>query len=158
MKILIVPQRQFDETMKKHNLNDGNIEEKTKLALISVVETFEQGYQHWFKEDHVNVLNFDFDDIEKAELETATYTAKGFSFEQGKKLIKFLESIDKEKCNLLIVHCAAGISRSGAIGTYANEFLQLDNKEFLNNNKYIHPNGRTLRILHRLDRGIEIDE
>lgn len=154
MKILIVSHKEFEYIMTKNNLDDYNITDK-KLSVISIVETFDGGLHHWFKEDHDNVLNLDFDDIEDKEMVLATYTAKGFSFDQGKKVISFLEGIDVDDCEILLIHCAAGISRSGAIGRFSNDYFRLDNGEFTRNNSKIHPNARTMRILNRLLRGIE---
>lgn len=151
MKVLATSQREFDNLMRKNNVNDKNVESKTKLALISIVDT--DGFdKYYFKQNHSNVLNLKFDDIEK---DIQKY--KTMNVEQGKQIITFLKNIDKENVVYLIVHCAAGISRSGAVATFANEFFELDNEVFKTDNRFIHPNGNVLRILHSLTRN-EMDE
>ena len=47
------------------------------------------------------------------------------------------------------VHCNAGISRSGAIGTFANDYCGMNYSEFLKNNPYIMANSYVLRLLRR---------
>ena len=41
----------------------------------------------------------------------------------------FCKKIYKEDITL-IVHCSAGISRSGAVGTFVNQYLNLDTQKF----------------------------
>lgn len=36
--------------------------------------------------------------------------------------------VDRQKCELLLVHCGAGVSRSAAVGAAINEYLELGQK------------------------------
>jgi len=45
----------------------------------------------------------------------------------------------------LLVHCDAGISRSGAVATFASNYLNIDFQD-----EYIKPNPYVLRILNNL--------
>jgi len=50
-------------------------------------------------------------------------------FDEGhaKKIIAFLDNANKDpKDSDLVVHCSAGISRSGAVGTFACDYFGLD--------------------------------
>jgi len=77
---------------------------------------------------------------------------KLFNKEQAKEVVGFLSAINQgdEEDGVLVAHCDAGISRSGAIGTFAVDFLRLDYQEFINSNPYIRPNYYVLRILRQL--------
>jgi predicted protein tyrosine phosphatase len=158
MKILILSHQQFENLMSNNKLNDKNVEETTQAAFISIVDTEGIHYKHWFEENHKNVLNLKFDDIDTKEIQVGKWTANGFSVEQGKEVLTFLENINKDSLKVLVIHCAAGVSRSAGIGDFANDYFQLDNNVFLKDNPHIHPNMRVKRILNRLIRGIEMDE
>ena len=70
---------------------------------------------------------------------------------QAHHIIKFLES-NKDSIDTLVVHCAAGVSRSGAVGLFSCRYLNLDEKEFRNTNKMIHPNYYVLSVLNRVSK------
>lgn len=147
MKVLVLSQRQFDNLMVDNSVNDKNVEEKTKIALISITDT--SGFdKHYFKTNHKNVLNLKFDDIEE---DIGKY--KTISIKQGRQIISFLEGINKDVVVYLLVHCAAGISRSGAVGTFANDYFKLDRDVFKLDNPYIHPNGNVMRVLNNIMSG-----
>ena len=70
-----------------------------------------------------------------------------FNDKLAKQIINFVNTY-KDKIDTLIVHCDAGESRSGAVGVWANRYLELDEKEFLENNKKIYPNSYIYNILY----------
>lgn len=64
------------------------------------------------------------------------------------KIIKFIDRVQKDsKDSTLIVHCHAGISRSGAVGTFACDYCGLNYNEFIKENYYVQPNSHILRTL-----------
>jgi predicted protein tyrosine phosphatase len=69
-----------------------------------------------------------------------------FNDSHAKQIIDFIKTIDE---SVLFVHCAAGISRSGAVSLFCNRFFELDESNFRKANKYIHPNSHILDVLHR---------
>jgi predicted protein tyrosine phosphatase len=75
-----------------------------------------------------------------------------FSTEQAKLVIGFLTTCDQddETDCVLVVHCDAGISRSGAVGTFAVDFLRLNYQEFTKGNPYLRPNYFVLRVLRNM--------
>jgi protein tyrosine/serine phosphatase len=116
----------FVNTMRQNNLNDYNIEDSKDLAIISIVcensrfIPFKHGTndEHHFKQNHANVLNMEFYDIDREEVfEGRKYLP--FSSDQAKRLIDFIE-INQNKN--YIIHCHAGISRSGAVGQFITDF------------------------------------
>jgi len=75
-----------------------------------------------------------------------------FNTEQAKDVIGFIISCDQddETDGVLIVHCDAGISRSGAVGTFAVDFLHLDYEKFTKINPCLRPNYYVLRVLRNM--------
>ena len=66
----------------------------------------------------------------------------------AKKIVKFIDKIQNDiNDSALVVHCHAGISRSGAVGTFTCDYCQLDYNNFLKNNPYILANSHVLRTL-----------
>ena len=156
MNIFILSKRQFDELMIKKGLTVENVESKvTKAALISICSEVDQenyiDQRPHFNKDTSNVLNLLFEDITE-DLWTKTMgkdvLMKAFTKDQGLKVIEFLNKHkDKET---LIIHCAAGISRSGAIGTFAAEYFNVDLEKFNELNPHIHPNSLVITTLRKL--------
>jgi len=117
---------EFVRVMKTNKFTDYNIEDYKDLAIISIIcddssfMPFKHGVgdEHYFKQNHANVLNMKFYDIDKVE-EFNGKTYHPFNPEQAKRLIDFIEVNQKKN---YIIHCHAGISRSGAVGQFITDF------------------------------------
>lgn len=73
------------------------------------------------------------------------------SDEELQKIVDFIDS-HKDKF-YFVVHCSAGISRSGAVARYILERFEDSNKEWFNQqNKFIQPNLYILKRLKELTR------
>jgi predicted protein tyrosine phosphatase len=60
---------------------------------------------------------------------------------QARILVKFIyDLVSSDKQWSLIVHCAAGICRSGAIGSFAQAFSAMSDAEFAATNPRVQPN------------------
>lgn len=71
-----------------------------------------------------------------------------FNDHMAEDIVDFIKRIHaEEEDSVLIVHCHAGISRSGAVGTFACDFCRLDYQKFCRLNPYIMPNSYVLRLL-----------
>jgi len=68
-----------------------------------------------------------------------------FSKECALRIIEFIDR-NKDRVDTLVAHCDAGISRSGAVGLFANRFLGLDEKNFRKDNNVL-PNVFVLNTL-----------
>ena len=132
-KITVLPQHGFDSLMTYLNLDDSNVELNNNLAMISIICSYECnntymvekhgiGDVHHFKEDHQNVLNINFDDLENDKLVDGL-TYKTINTEQADILVNFIfGNIGRD----FIIHCHAGISRSGAIAQFIRDYFNND--------------------------------
>lgn len=156
MKIRTLSHNDFDCLCYQRDIYDDNVETRKDDAFISIIGTeecrkyyLEDDDDHWFKKDHDNVLNLEFDDI------TEDITWKGHKFlaiteKQADKIIDF---ISKNKGKNFYVHCKAGISRSGAVSTFIYSFFNdngiYDKHDFEKYNSHIRPNNYVLTLLKR---------
>lgn len=158
----------FDVMCLKRNLNDDNIENINNTAYISIICTeecrkyyLEDETAHWFKNEHPNVLNLDFDDITEDRMYKG-HLFKAMSEEQADKCIEFIENNMGKNFD---IHCTAGISRSGAICQFIFDFYNKDNvypkSDFEYFNRHIRPNNHVLTLLKRAyykKHGLFVDE
>jgi predicted protein tyrosine phosphatase len=155
MKVYIFSKQQFDKTMKDNGINDGNVESHNKIFIISIIDTdvWLESKEAYFKQNHENVLNLRFDDVEHDGEPSPTNFDKGtkaFTEEQANELFEFIKKHrDKETC---IVHCMAGISRSSACALFVVGYCKGDYNEFKRENPHICPNARVERMLNQARR------
>jgi predicted protein tyrosine phosphatase len=88
----------------------------------------------------VDIIRFHFDDIEMP-INGLTRLNKRLA-----KLIKNFVDTYKDKVNNIIVHCTAGISRSGAVGCTLAMYLNGDNEYLLKTGQYI-PNKHVYKLM-----------
>ncbi len=147
MKIDVKP-RSFFESIK------GTPEEKAKLAthrVISIESSNGDDMEPPFSQEALaspNLLCMVFDDV----IEDADEQFVKFSEADAKAILDFV----CDDSMPVIVHCSAGIARSGAIGealdSYYNCFLKRNDEDhqwFLQKNKQIRPNTLVKRLLMR---------
>ncbi len=120
------------------------------VAYISINDTvgpFSSSPLNEFKhEPNVLILHFDdvIEDGQRSPTNNTTLT-RSFSNDQAKSIISF---IDNNKDKNFIVHCVAGISRSGAVGTFISNYLDnVDYEFFKKYNTRIAPNMLILTTL-----------
>jgi len=147
IKIYVMSKVQMKDFIEFNKLNDENIEYQTDIAIISINDNSNSFWGiPFFNVDHLNVLNLKFDDVDVDIKE-----CKAFTREQALKTIDFLSSQKNRKT--LLIHCAAGISRSGAIGQFAIHYLNGDKEHFRLKNSHILPNNKVLRELNNIANG-----
>jgi len=83
---------------------------------------------------------------------------KLFNWRQAKEIINFGDGINKGKDkSVLVIHCDGGISRSGAVSTFLNDYYGLNFRDFKKRNPKIKPNHYILRVL-REESGLGINK
>jgi len=118
---------EFHQLMTKSDFNDSNIEDQTKLAIISITGG-EPSDKHYFKRSHANVLNISFYDIDEA-VEISGVKHEPITVEQARRIIDFIE-VNQNKN--YIIHCVAGVSRSGAVAQFITDFYGWADKSTFN--------------------------
>lgn len=124
-----------------------------------IISIFDKGYYSPIPVDLPNVLKLEFDDVtERENYDDFLH----FNDELADKIVEFIKPIDKNDERPFYVHCAAGISRSGAVGYMLNEWFnkyltinKSDDQMFRMNNNHIMPNPEVIRILKRKMFGTE---
>ena len=118
----------FKKILETNNWNDSNLPDNVAFISICCTETENSSYEtHLLSDNHDNVINLDFDDINgytlKDQFPDDDYVkdnpARGLNDEQGLQLVKFIENnIGKD----IYVHCSAGVSRSQGIVKFILEY------------------------------------
>lgn len=141
MEILVLSQREFEEIMIKNGINNNTVELHEDTFFISIHES--KAKETYFdNKENVKVMRFDDCTFDFADM--VSFTKK-----QALELLDFIdENINKKTC---IIHCAAGISRSGAVGTFICDYTESDYKEFSKLNPHILPN---ILVLNRLKKAV----
>ena len=147
MKIEVKGRSYFEEIK-------GTPEEKAKLAMhrvISIESSNGDDTEPPFSQEALsspNLLCMVFDDV----VENADEQFVKFSEADAKAILDFV----CDDSMPVIVHCSAGIARSGAVGealdSYYNCFLKRNDEDhqwFLQKNKQIRPNTLVKRLLMR---------
>ena len=143
VKIYVLSKLRFDDLLKNNNIDDSNVDTYKNSAFICINDTTGSYYHEPILTEHFNVLNLFFDDVE-----TDTCEYRAFTENDAKRVISFLDV--NKNVKLLLVHCGAGVSRSGAIGQFALDYLNGDKDQFNFDNSFILPNSRVLQMLIRV--------
>jgi predicted protein tyrosine phosphatase len=154
-KIYVLSKVNFQNLLIYNNISDENVSDFKNYAFICINDSC-GSYYHTplFNSIHHNVINFFFDDVEtNFELSSNNNEeTKLFTESDAKKTIEFLEH--NKQIKALFIHCAGGTSRSGALGTFALDYLHGDKQDFKTTNSMIVPNAKVLRILNKTYREI----
>lgn len=145
MKILVLSKRDVKSCcyMDKTFLNDQN---RYFISIAGIADGCE--YPHPFlTKDSKRVLHLLFDDVTEKEKDNPSIIL--FNEEHANKIFEFIKTIPNTA--ELYINCAAGISRSGAVGFVLNEYFNVNNTEdyyqFQKTNRQIQPNPMVKRIL-----------
>ena len=149
MKVFAYSKGKFNRFMIEQGIDDSNVESYDIYAFISILDVTGLDCDGHFEEQHKNVKIQHFGDY--GELDEGILEGPGiFSHKQANELIEFIEA-NKHK-QIFIVHCTAGISRSGAIATFINDLYGNSYKEFFNDNRQIQPNYTILSRIREVYR------
>jgi|LakMenE01Jun11ns_1017448.scaffolds.fasta_scaffold8944012_1 predicted protein tyrosine phosphatase len=156
MRTRVLSKLKFDEILPRMGItNDtvGNFD----AAFISISNP-DSAHTAYFDGNRKNVLNLVFDDAtdeENQRLSTLGLTElQLFTRKQAQEIIDFME-VNRDR-ETVYVHCSAGRSRSGAVGTFINDVWGRQTfQEFINSNPTVSPNYYVLALLRRVYNNIE---
>lgn len=139
----------FKRTLKLKLVDDSTVENQTDLAFICIHNPDDgPDEKPYFYEDHDNVLNVWFYDVDEPVAEGDKIFAP-ISAEQAESIYAFVKR-HKDKKGILI-HCTAGVARSGAVAAFIHDFTTRgggDWEAFKRDNPSILPNPTVYRLLH----------
>lgn len=121
------------------------------------------GDDYAFRPDTEEFITLFFDDCIPGKEWFDKYPgAKPFTEDQAVKVIDFIEAAITRRDENIIVHCSAGISRSGAISSFiVDNFTEMRYDEWkASNASWIHPNDYVYGLLRRelmRRKGIEVE-
>ena len=155
LKVLVYSHCEFDQLCYVNKWDDDNVEDLNSKAFISIIGTnecqkyyLEEEEYHWFKQNHNNVLNLEFDDIEE-DINYNGHIFKSMNEKDAEKIVNFIENnIGKT----FYIHCRAGRSRSQAIFKYiVTMYYKIYDEETCGrkDNPCFSPNMHVLRLLKR---------
>lgn len=145
-QIVVVPRLVIENYIK-----DDNASYWENWSLISISTSEEQivpdkeNLLHKGCNDFLECVFADVTDKEYNEFKKF-YPIELFSKETARKIIDFINKI-KGFSDILVVHCDAGISRSGAVGLFACRYLKMSENEFRKQNRVL-PNMYVLGVLN----------
>ena len=141
-EVIILSREQFiDKILHK-------VDEIKDTFFISILEPDDD-----FENLHEDTNNFKTWKFYDVEYDIDNY--KAITFEQAKEIYEFIKKNEGKK---LIVHCYAGVSRSGAIGEFYWEMLGGSYKQLMKKFPNISPNGRVLSYLRVAEKMDYIDD
>ena len=155
MIVTVISKFTFDQYIKGIGVTNENVEEKFKnFCFISIIDTIGYSGPSYFNGDKSNVKILYFDDVDESGTVgmwqgiSKDRALKSFSEEQAVEVIDFLEN--QRNGDICLIHCLAGISRSGAVVVFVNDYFGTESyQEFMRRNPMIQPNGKVLQLLKR---------
>ena len=146
MKVTILNRKNFEILLMSKYAGVNPVEGDMENCFISI-HNYDQAVM---EDDHHNFLNLWFDDITDDALYNKSYYPSCYLFteKQARLIIEFCE-YNQSKKNLF-VHCFAGISRSGAVGTFINDIWGEESfQEFSARHPWLHHNPYVKMLLMR---------
>lgn len=143
--IKVYSQIDFNNAMKSNGIDDSNVENEKDSIFISITNRNSKT-EHWFKENHKNVINLDFDDASSDNEELRTISdkqAESLMFFIDDNLSKSTEDVD------VYIHCLAGMSRSRAVAEYIKRHYDVGYDKIERDLYYNYLNHEVLNGLER---------
>lgn len=139
-RVQVVPKVEFERRLRlQPNFLDSHF-------AISICDP---GEKRAFDGAHEHLLKLTFCDVGAGEIPRGLRRKYPcMSRHDALRTIAFIKRCRSASAVLdLVVHCNAGISRSGAVGRFAVEFLHLSRLEFHENNRLVFPSSHVLGLL-----------
>jgi predicted protein tyrosine phosphatase len=157
MLVEVMSKKNFEDKMRMEGITDLNVEDRCKsglfappkMYLISINNSHGSDNRSYFRHDHKNVIRLFFDDLEAhdpiLQNEEARLRLKLFDMGQAKRIVEFAKQFDND--SQVTVHCLAGVSRSGAVGTFLASRFHVPEENFVHE-KDLYPNRLVMTLLN----------
>jgi len=108
-------------------------------------ELKKSGLKNWLSFDFWDIID---DPMLLDQMQKQYLNYRLFDNQQAAEIVSFIKDRQNEsEPSILVCHCDAGISRSGAVGVFASEFCGFGYHKAMNENSNIKPNSMVLRML-----------
>lgn len=143
----------FTRAMQMNGWTDGTLPDNVAIISICCTDTIDDNTEYHYFKTSGNVLNIEFDDLDKDVLyrlgpeAVEQYEHRCMTDEQAKQMVEF---ILRNKDKNFYVHCSAGVSRSQAVIKFIHLNLSEDKNQFElnpNNSDYSFANGYVYSLL-----------
>lgn len=155
VRIICLSHKEFDKRMREMGLDSSNVGEHKDKVFISIIGT-KECLEHYLREDDTthyfsngtdNVLNLDFDDLDRDFVYNG-YKFKAMTMKQAEESIDFIErTIGVSE---YYVHCRAGVSRSRAFCEMISRILEENGVDFEYEDRDKYSNRLNSGVLRRL--------
>lgn len=146
--IYAVSYLKFKDLIKEHNITNETVNQRN-TAFIQILCT--DNGEEFVLNNNDNVLSLRFDDIDEPldlKLFGEEYVqVYPMSEVQADHIVEFVEK-NKDK-ETFIVHCMAGVSRSGGVTRWISEHFKQSNFAYREENPYVKPNQRIINLLRK---------
>ena len=142
VRIIALPKLKFDESFTSETMKNFHY-----ACFISILDPDND-------EDRYDSTLDNFLKVKMWDIEETLVADNGrvFSKPSDKELDRIYEFIQQHKDKVrFVVHCSAGISRSGAVAEFIKEIHHenIDKEQYMKDNKYIQPNLYILKELRK---------
>ena len=143
-QILAIPKLAFD-----NNFEGEDFSKLEHMAFISILDI--DNNEKKYDTSQSNFLQVKMWDIESDLFEDGKLKYEKPSEEELTKIVLFIMRNSNKK--VFVIHCSAGISRSGAVATFLYDkfYDEVEKDRFRRENKNIQPNLFILNSLKRID-------
>lgn len=150
MIVFALSKAMFNRYMAEKGVTPQNVEDQD-IAFISI-NNQDDHEAPYFPENKKNVKVMVFADIDQDTYVPLVGTGKtelvkAFTMEQARELYGFIKVNMKRQG--FLVHCTAGVARSGAVATFINDFAKGSYSDFIRKNPSIQPNTHVLQLLRK---------
>jgi predicted protein tyrosine phosphatase len=144
-KIYALSRYRFCELIDDRNITDENVREHN-TAFIQILNAGDEGDLCFkLKSNNDNVICFRFDDADEAVDLPGYVPVVPMEEWQAQLLVEFIKR--NEHKATFIVHCLAGVSRSGGVTRFLAEHFDVTLRDFAEYNPYVRPNQRIVSML-----------
>lgn len=165
MIIKVLSKIEFNRMCEIFSITNDNVEQFKDVFFISINNALTESQEtakSYFDSNKENVLILAFDDVEadvrEVNIDAKSFSkhfkrsdkllAKAFTKSQAEEIVDFVIRAKERGATKCIVHCSAGISRSGAVGAFVSDYFEMPYSEFKTANPHVLENRHVSRLLN----------
>lgn len=157
MQIVALSKSLFNKFLEDQKVTSDNVAQQDKAFFISILNP-DDDTPSYFSGETDNVKIMTFPDVDR-EMDVPVFKSNPapddkvemmhlvpFTKDQARELYQFIKKHkDRDVC---IIHCTAGVSRSGAVASFLLDYTGGNYEQFKRMNPQIQPNAHVYKMLH----------